>query len=697
MQHLMNKVEEMKQQRLMLANQLRESICQDDITRQVVTYTGECLQTLFQQELQKHQRYVQLIEQNLAAQENILKAVKDAYARYGATRKLTAELYRRRESMIASLISSYDAYEDLIAKSAKGLDFYKKLETNVTKLLQRVKGTCKVQDEERVQMMKSVKGADVTTPTPSLDNPPAPAASGGLKLKDYLNMKKETGKLSLEYPSTASVNPYYNASEASSGQNWVPSIRPAPVGSEETETSSKIKADSFQNYNPNNYYQENQNYDDKLKYYPYSNATGQYQTSQVYPVSNPQTNPDVKSNYYSNPVTSYSDYNQATNTYTTPPVNNTYMQAGYNYQTTGYSEIQQYSNVQNSNSQTNFQSYAYSSNDGSYVPQSTVGYTMPDYSSYVAPVTSSYVAPVTSSYVAPVTSSYVAPSANNYVAPNMAANNYVDPVTNSYASPEYYQQPTDYIPNQYTNPVNYTPNEVPPWQQTYPLDPSSSIPYSTYPRDQYFQTGNESVYTASATPNNYAMTNSDAHKAQEYPNSTYPNNYYTNQYGGYAEQEYNSLDKNQMTYMVAGQDKPQAVTNTTFTNNDAKSSPSANCSNVDLLAGLDFNINQSPLVPEPKKDEVKVEKVEMKPTEVVKVEEKKILEVTELSIKKEEEKGNAVPKEMVLDGESLKQFVGEVEKYEKFVEGLTSKTLNGPTCLDLKWKELTDLQVSKEQ
>jgi hypothetical protein len=58
MQHLVGKVEEMKQQRAMLATQLRESTCQDDITRQLVTRTGESLDTIFSQEMQKHQRYV---------------------------------------------------------------------------------------------------------------------------------------------------------------------------------------------------------------------------------------------------------------------------------------------------------------------------------------------------------------------------------------------------------------------------------------------------------------------------------------------------------------------------------------------------------------------------------------------------------------------------------------------------------------
>lgn len=45
------------------------------------------------------------------------------------------------------------------------------------------------------------------------------------------------------------------------------------------------------------------------------------------------------------------------------------------------------------------------------------------------------------------------------------------------------------------------------------------------------------------------------------------------------------------------------------------------------------------------------------------------------------------------DKDYLHQFTQEVEKYEKFVEGLTLKTLNGPTPLDIKWKEISELQV----
>lgn len=53
--------------------------------------------------------------------------------------------------MIKTLVNSFDAYEDLMEKAKKGLEFYKKLQCNVTRLLSRIKSVTKVQDEERDQ------------------------------------------------------------------------------------------------------------------------------------------------------------------------------------------------------------------------------------------------------------------------------------------------------------------------------------------------------------------------------------------------------------------------------------------------------------------------------------------------------------------------------------------------------------------
>jgi len=148
---------------------------------------------------------VTLIEQNLAAQDNILAALTDAYAQTANVRKNVEEVLKRREMTISSLINSYDTYEDLLAKSSKGLEFYRKLEINVSKLLQRVKSTCKVQEEEREQILaqdnkNTYEKADATIP--STYDQGRPRSGNGLKLKDYLNNRVESG--------TGYQNPYYN-------------------------------------------------------------------------------------------------------------------------------------------------------------------------------------------------------------------------------------------------------------------------------------------------------------------------------------------------------------------------------------------------------------------------------------------------------------------------------------------------------
>jgi len=60
-----------------------------------------------------------------------------------------ADLLAAREVQVEKLVSSADAYEDLLIKAAKGLEFYFKLDTNVAKLLDKTKGVVKVQQEDR--------------------------------------------------------------------------------------------------------------------------------------------------------------------------------------------------------------------------------------------------------------------------------------------------------------------------------------------------------------------------------------------------------------------------------------------------------------------------------------------------------------------------------------------------------------------
>lgn len=194
----------MKQQRNQLLNTLREAARSDDITARLAITRDRSpaeMDALFDTELSKHRPQVALIEQNLAAQQNILLALTDAYAKLSGSRKQVVEAFRKRDQIISALIASYDAYEDLLAKANKGIDFYQKLETNVNKLLQRLRSTCRVQEEEREQKSASVASQNQhpVQVTPTI---PAP------KLRDYL--QQPVG------------------------------VRPAPLGSEHTDIGKPI-------------------------------------------------------------------------------------------------------------------------------------------------------------------------------------------------------------------------------------------------------------------------------------------------------------------------------------------------------------------------------------------------------------------------------------------------------------------------
>ncbi|XP_023170307.2 tyrosine-protein phosphatase non-receptor type 23 [Drosophila hydei] len=210
---IVNKVNEMKAQRAQFHADLRIAINEDDITTKVIAHGGqEGLQALFATELAKHDRLTQLLDQNLLAQQNILQALTEAYARAAPVLKTLQDVKQKREHFYSSLAASYDVYEDLLAKSAKGLEFYKKLAGNVQKLLTRFKSARDVQSEERQQRLQSVKA-----PAPSKPEVTPTPSSGAPKLRDYLKAKQ------------SGLGTVTSALDAAP---YVPNVRPVPVGSE---------------------------------------------------------------------------------------------------------------------------------------------------------------------------------------------------------------------------------------------------------------------------------------------------------------------------------------------------------------------------------------------------------------------------------------------------------------------------------
>ncbi|XP_063708485.1 LOW QUALITY PROTEIN: tyrosine-protein phosphatase non-receptor type 23 [Culicoides brevitarsis] len=373
LQVLFQKVDEMKAQRDQLLHQLRESINSDDITSKVIAWGDKKIEKLFEQELAKHEKIVALLEQNMNAQGNILKAVTDTYARCANVIKTINETKIRREQFFNGLGASFDVYEDLLGKSAKGLEFYKKLHGNVQKLMSRVKAARDVQDEERQQRIQAkVKQHMPSVPQPAVqpsmmprqDFPAISTTGGRAKLKDYLN-------------SGFSASKHQQMNENPTQVNYLPQVRPNPLGSESViDSKSDLSMNIYANqgqidynkaYQPQMKQQFDQNYSQFQNFPQYSMPPQQYSSNnQVVAPQVPQysaPNSVSSAQGYVNPMYQPPYYAQTGQmTYQTPPqqqitsssvtdqTKNVY--SGYNYGGNNQNYVQQFGQMNLSQGQT---------------------------------------------------------------------------------------------------------------------------------------------------------------------------------------------------------------------------------------------------------------------------------------------------------------------------------------------------------
>ncbi|KAG5856819.1 hypothetical protein ANANG_G00011940 [Anguilla anguilla] len=171
MKRILGKVQEMRDQRSSLEKQLRDLIHQDDITAALVTTERADMKRLFEEQLKKYEQVKVYIDQNLAAQENILKALTEANVQYASVRKGLSETEHKWNSTVQTLVSSYEAYEDLMKKSQEGKEFYDDLEGKASLLLEKARALCKARDEERQALLER-EVQKKTPPRPTAPKPP---------------------------------------------------------------------------------------------------------------------------------------------------------------------------------------------------------------------------------------------------------------------------------------------------------------------------------------------------------------------------------------------------------------------------------------------------------------------------------------------------------------------------------------------
>ncbi|XP_064081068.1 tyrosine-protein phosphatase non-receptor type 23-like isoform X2 [Macrobrachium nipponense] len=253
---LLGKVSEMQAQRARWEDQLRRDLHEDDVTKQLVT-NQEDMEEFFKNELKKHDKLVIPLQQNMAAQNNILQALSETNAAYATTRRLTNQIQAQRTEVISSLLASYDAYLNILKKAEDAQEFYHKLEGQVNKLSARVKSVCRVQDEEREEVLSAnvkkftggaalpkVPGAPIlSSGQSSAMDPTSSSSTSGPKLKDYLQHMKGGGGASVAGAISSGVMPASSNTPSQMGMSgygytdpsapYASNMRPAPLGSEQ--------------------------------------------------------------------------------------------------------------------------------------------------------------------------------------------------------------------------------------------------------------------------------------------------------------------------------------------------------------------------------------------------------------------------------------------------------------------------------
>lgn len=170
MKRICGKVDEMRKQRISFEKELRDLIQKDDITATLVTIERSEIKAVIEEQLKKYGQLKGYINQNLAAQDNIIKALTEVNVLCATIRKTLSATQQERNSKVQSLVASYEAYEDLVKKAEEGKSFYQDLEKKTSGLLDRVKTICQSREDGRAALVES-EVAKVPPPRPTAQKP----------------------------------------------------------------------------------------------------------------------------------------------------------------------------------------------------------------------------------------------------------------------------------------------------------------------------------------------------------------------------------------------------------------------------------------------------------------------------------------------------------------------------------------------
>ncbi|KAI6208403.1 BRO1 domain-containing protein [Aphelenchoides besseyi] len=134
LRRLLDKVDEMKRQRLRLIADLRESLDRDEITAHALADPHVEHDSLIRNHITRHDKQVKLIEQNLAAQENVLSALTAANANFADRRKEIMDIVDKKNTKAVKLIHAFETFKNVRENAKEAQKFYNTLFRRLTQL-----------------------------------------------------------------------------------------------------------------------------------------------------------------------------------------------------------------------------------------------------------------------------------------------------------------------------------------------------------------------------------------------------------------------------------------------------------------------------------------------------------------------------------------------------------------------------------
>ncbi|CAD5209037.1 unnamed protein product [Bursaphelenchus xylophilus] len=139
LKRLLDKVDEMQKQRRKLVEDLRDALDRDDITPQALVDPYVQPEIVIEKQIKKHDQKLDLIEKNLSAQSNIIKAVINGNAAFDEVGQKIAKREEKKSTEAAKLLASYQGYKEIVKQTISAIEFYTQLFSMITKLSDSIK------------------------------------------------------------------------------------------------------------------------------------------------------------------------------------------------------------------------------------------------------------------------------------------------------------------------------------------------------------------------------------------------------------------------------------------------------------------------------------------------------------------------------------------------------------------------------